>query len=85
MNETLENEEELGLYADESPPEPSALVDWTAVNATVFERLGGIEAMVEFLATDRDALRAWYLKQVPERRAVTGEDGGPVLIQLKSL
>lgn len=63
----------------------SALVDWTAVNAEVFDRLGGIDAMVEFLMGDRDALRAWYLKQVPERRSVTGEDGGPVLIQLRQL
>lgn len=70
---------------DYEPPTSTALVDWTAVNAEVFDRLGGVDAMVEFLMGDRDALRAWYLKQVPERRSVTGEDGGPVLIQLRQL
>jgi hypothetical protein len=73
------------LDDDMQPMGSSALVDWTAVNTEVFERLGGVDAMVEFLMGDRDALRAWYLKQVPERRTVTGEDGGPVLIQVRQL
>ena len=64
---------------------PETLVDWVAVNTEVFDRLGGVDGFIEFLVADRDALRAWYLKQVPERRTVTGEDGGPVLIQLRQL
>lgn len=65
--------------------EPTALPDWTAISATIFDRLGGIDGMVEFLQSNPAALRDFYLKQVPERRQISGEDGGPVLIQVRQL
>jgi hypothetical protein len=52
----------------------------------VFDRLGGVEALLEWAASSNENMREFYkliAKRIPQE--VTGEGGGPVLIQLKQL
>ena len=65
----------------EAPESPAA-----AVMADVFDRLGGAEGLYEWAAQSPENLKEFYRlwgKAIPQQ--VTGEAGGPVLIQLRQL
>ena len=63
--------------SDESP------VDYVAAMDEVFDRLGGADALFEWAQLNPDKFYAMVTKRLPNE--VTGEAGGPLLIQLKQL
>jgi hypothetical protein len=69
----------------EAPPELPP-VDYATVVDEVFERLGGVDGLYEWAAQSQENLKEFYrlmAKRLPQE--VTGEGGGPVLIQLRQL
>jgi hypothetical protein len=61
-------------------------VDYVQAMDEVFDRLGGWEALFEWAQSSPDRLDKFYqliAKRLPNE--VTGEAGGPLLIQLKQL
>jgi hypothetical protein len=65
---------------------PLPPADYQAIFDEVFDRLGGADGLLEWASSSADNLKLFY--QLIGRRLpneVTGQDGGPLLIQLKQL
>jgi hypothetical protein len=63
-----------------------APLDYIAAFDDVFDRLGGADGLYEWAAQSPENLREFYkliAKRLPNE--VTGEGGGPLLIQLKQI
>ena len=69
-----------------SLPDEKDLLDYVAAFDDVFDRLGGADGLYEWAAQSPENLREFYkliAKRLPNE--VTGEGGGPLLIQLKQV